>query len=86
MTGAEWRSNRDNRITNMDDDKSLARLLVADDDSDIIQVLKLGLQKNGFLVGAFTNIEEALQSFTSNAKSYCLVLSDIRIPNCLEYR
>ena len=69
----------------MDDDKSLARLLVADDDSDIIQVLKLGLQKNGFLVGAFINIE-ALQSFTSNAKSYCLVLSDIRIPNCLEYR
>ena len=29
----------------MDDDKPLARLLVADDDSDIIQVLKLGLQK-----------------------------------------
>jgi hypothetical protein len=35
-TGAEWRSNRDNMITNMDDDKPLARLLVADDDSDII--------------------------------------------------
>ena len=29
----------------MDDDKPLARLLVADDDSDIIQVPKLGLQK-----------------------------------------
>jgi hypothetical protein len=29
----------------MDDDKPLARLLVADDDSDITQVLKLGLQK-----------------------------------------
>ena len=35
-TGAEWRSNRDNMIINMDDDKPLARLLVADDDSDII--------------------------------------------------
>lgn len=70
----------------MDDDKPLARLLVADDDSDITQVLKLGLQKNWLLVGAFTSPEEVLQSFTSNAKSYCLVLSDIWIPNCLEYR
>jgi YesN/AraC family two-component response regulator len=32
------------------------------------------------LVDAFTNPEEALQSFKSNAESYCLVLSDIRMP------
>jgi hypothetical protein len=30
----------------MDDDKPLARLLVANDDSDITQVFKLGLEKN----------------------------------------
>jgi DNA-binding NtrC family response regulator len=58
----------------------LAKLLVVDDDSDIVQVLKLGLLKNRFLVNAFTNPEEALQSFKSNAESYCLVLSDVRMP------
>ena len=61
-------------------DKSPAKLLIVDDDPDIVQVLKLGLQKNGFLVNAFTNSEEALQSFKSNAEDYCLMLSDIRMP------
>ncbi len=61
-------------------DKPLARLLVVDDDPDIVQILKMGLVKNGFLVEAFTNPEEALQSFKSDAESYCLVLSDIRMP------
>ena len=55
-------------------------MLVVDDDPDIVQVLKLGLLKNRFLVNAFTNPEEALQSFKSNAESYCLVLSDVRMP------
>jgi DNA-binding NtrC family response regulator len=58
----------------------LAKLLVVDDDSDIVQVLKMGLLKNRFLVNAFTNPEEALQSFKSNAESYCLLLSDVRMP------
>jgi DNA-binding NtrC family response regulator len=52
-----------------DNEKPLARLLIVDDDSDIVQVLKMGLLKNGFL------------SFKSDAKSYCLVLSDIRMPS-----
>jgi DNA-binding NtrC family response regulator len=63
-----------------DNDKPLARLLVVDDDPDIVQILKMGLVKNGFLVEAFTNPEEALQSFKSDVESYCLVLSDIRMP------
>ncbi len=60
--------------------KPLAKLLIVDDDSDIVQVLKMGLLKNGFLVEAFANPQEALQSFKSDAESYCLVLSDIRMP------
>ena len=60
--------------------KPLAKLLVVDDDSDIVQVLKMGLLKSRFLVNAFTNPEEALQSFQSNSESYCLMLSDIRMP------
>ena len=62
------------------DSKPLARLLVVDDDSDIVYVLKLGLQQNGFLVDTFTSPEQALQSFKSDAESYCLLLSDVRMP------
>ena len=65
---------------NNNDEKPLAKLLVVDDDSDIVQVLKMGLLKNRFLVEAFTNPDEALQSFKSDAESYCLLLSDIRMP------
>jgi DNA-binding NtrC family response regulator len=53
---------------------------VVDDDPDIVQVLKTGLVKNRFLVSAFTNPEEALQNFKSNSEDYCLMLSDIRMP------
>jgi CheY-like chemotaxis protein len=63
-----------------DKDKPLAKLLVVDDNSDILYVLKLGLLKNRFLVNAFTNPNEALQNFKSNPKDYCLLLSDIRMP------
>src|SRR5918999_4310783 len=73
-------SNNDENYNNHDTDKPLAKLLVVDDDSDIVQVLKLGLLKNRFLVSAFTRPEEALQNFQSNAESYCLMLSDIRMP------
>jgi two-component system cell cycle sensor histidine kinase/response regulator CckA len=61
-------------------DKPLSKLLVVDDDTDIVQVLKMGLLKNRFLVDAFTNPEEALQTFKSNAESYSLLLSDMRMP------
>jgi DNA-binding NtrC family response regulator len=60
--------------------KPLANLLVVDDESDIAHVLKQGLPKKRFLVSAFTSPEEALQNFQSNAESYCLMLSDIRMP------
>ncbi|HEX6281635.1 MAG TPA: response regulator [Nitrososphaera sp.] len=71
----EEHSNEDNK-----DDKPLANLLIVDDDPDIVQVLKQGFLKNGFLVSAFTNPEEALQNFQSNSVDYCFMLSDIRMP------
>ena len=69
-----------NPADNNNNGKPLAKLLVVDDDSDIVQVLKMGLLKNGFLVEAFTNPDEALQSFKSDAEAYCLLLSDMRMP------
>jgi DNA-binding NtrC family response regulator len=65
---------------NSNNDKPLAKLFIVDDDPDIAHVLKRGLLKNRFLVSAFTNPEEALQSFKSNPDDFCLVLSDIRMP------
>jgi DNA-binding NtrC family response regulator len=72
--------NRSKEDSNEDEDKPLAKLLVVDDDPDIVHVLKQGLLKNRFLVSAFTNPEEALQNFKSNSEGYCLMLSDIRMP------
>lgn len=63
------------------DDRPHANLLVVDDDPDIVYVLKQGLLKNRFLVSAFTSPKEALQNFQINSDSYCLMLSDIRMPD-----
>ena len=61
-------------------DKPIAKLLIVDDEPEILQVLQIGLEQNGFLVDGFTNPEEALQSFKSNAEDFHLMLSDIRMP------
>ena len=74
------KENSKNEDDNNENGKPVAKLLIVDDDPDIVQVLKRGLQKNSFLVNAFTNPEEALQSFKSDAESYCLVVSDMRMP------
>jgi CheY-like chemotaxis protein len=57
-----------------------SKLFVIDDDPDIVYVLKHGLQKNGFLVDAFTNPEEALRRFESNPHDLCLIVTDVRMP------
>jgi len=66
--------------TATNNEKPLAKLLVVDNDADVLEVFKLSLLQNGFLVHAFTIPEEALESFKSDPKSYSLVLSDIRMP------
>jgi CheY-like chemotaxis protein/predicted transcriptional regulator len=69
-----------NNISNKDE--HLDRLLVVDDDPDILQFFKLALLSEGrFIVDAFTNPEDALKSFKANAKAYRLMLSDIRMPS-----
>ncbi len=65
---------------NNDSAKPFAKLLIVDDDTDVVKVLKLGLPKNKFLIKAFTNPEEALEDFKSNSKSYRLMLSDVQMP------
>ncbi|MFL6524356.1 MAG: response regulator [Nitrososphaera sp.] len=62
-------------------DKALDRLLVVDDDPDNAYVFKHSLLRYGFLVDAFTNPEDALQSFKSSPNRYSLVLSDGGMPS-----
>ena len=80
LTEITTKASHDNNNNN-NKDKPLARLIVVDDDPDIAQLFRVGLMMNGFLVDAFTNPEEALQTLRSNSKDcYSLLLSDIRMP------
>ena len=53
-------------------------VLLVDDDSDIVKVLKRGLKAKGLLINAYTSPKEALQSFKPN--TYDLAILDIRMP------
>jgi two-component system, OmpR family, response regulator ChvI len=52
--------------------------LLVDDEPDIIGILKVGLEDNGFKVDAFTDPELALSNFKSGV--YDLLLLDVRMP------
>jgi DNA-binding response OmpR family regulator len=58
--------------------KQQYRLLIVDDDSDILHVLKRGLEINGFQVDAFSSSQKALGSFKPSM--YDLAILDIRMP------
>src|SRR5919198_1553955 len=53
---------------------------VVDDDFDILNIIKLYLQKVGLNVFGFTDPNLALEHFRINYKDYILVVSDIRMP------
>ena len=53
-------------------------ILLVDDEPDIIEILKIGLEDNGFKVDAFTDPQEALSNF--KAGTYDLLLLDVRMP------
>jgi DNA-binding response OmpR family regulator len=54
------------------------RILIVDDEPDISQVLKMGLEKNGFAVDTYNDPLEAVSNF--KADSYDLLLLDIKMP------
>jgi CheY-like chemotaxis protein len=59
---------------------TLKSILALDDDFDIIVIIKSVLQKQGFVVFAFTDPYLALEHFKINANDYGLVISDVRMP------
>jgi CheY-like chemotaxis protein len=58
------------------------RIMIVDDEKDILSILKSGLETRGkFVVETFGGGEVALQAFASHAPDYYdLVLTDIRMP------
>jgi len=58
---------------------ALARVLVVDDEPDILELLELALVRSGLEVARATNVREALQQLDSTAFSLCL--TDMRLPD-----
>ena len=54
------------------------RVLLVDDEPDIVLTVKFGLEENGFQVDAFTDPTEALSHFKEDY--YELILLDIKMP------
>ena len=59
--------------------KEKLRILIVDDEKDIVAVLRRGLESNGFKVDGFIDPEEALANFKK--ERYDLVILDIKMPN-----
>lgn len=55
------------------------RVLLVDDEADIVSVLKQGLKLKGFEVDAFTDPRKALEQYKPDY--YDFIVSDIRMPN-----
>jgi two-component system response regulator ChvI len=68
-------NNNNNNNTHPNKDK---RILIVDDEPDIISVFKMVLEMNGFEVDAYNDPLLALSNFKPN--SYGLLLLDIRMP------
>jgi DNA-binding NtrC family response regulator len=60
-------------------------ILAVDDELDLVNLIKLSLDMNGFKVCTFTDALAALQHFKSNSRYYDIVISDIRMPGMNGY-
>ena len=70
-----------NKSINDAEIKRESKIMVVDDDFDIATLVKMTLQKSGFRnVIAFTKPSLALENFKIGYEDYCLVISDIRMP------
>ena len=60
-------------------------ILALDDDFDVINIFRLGLEKYGLNVFGFTDPLLALEHFKINRERYAIVVSDIRMPTMNGY-
>ena len=59
----------------------MKRILLVDDESDVCFVLGAVLSENGFVVDSYENPMSALENFILYARSYDLVVLDIKMPD-----
>lgn len=64
--------------SNSNENRPLRRILLVDDEVDVISVFKMILEMNGYEVDAYTDPTSALDDFKLNF--YGLLLLDIRMP------
>ena len=59
------------------------RILLVDDEPDILFIFKRGLQVNGFVVDAYESPQEAIKSFKPSV--YDLAILDVRMPDIIDF-
>lgn len=61
------------------------RLLIVDDEKDLLFVYKRALELAGMEVTTFDNPDMAFQEFKENSEKYSLLLTDMRMPSMNGY-
>lgn len=61
-------------------------LMIIEDEKDLLFVYKKGLEETGIKTSTFENPQMALDDFEKNFNKYCLVITDLRMPNINGYR
>jgi DNA-binding NtrC family response regulator len=56
------------------------RIMVVDDDPDIVRIMEIYLQRWNFQPDTFTDPIYALEHFRQNSQQYLLVITDLRMP------
>ena len=56
-------------------------ILIVDDESDILMVLKRALERWGYSVDTFSDPQAAIHHFRYDPRKYDLILCDIRMPD-----
>jgi CheY-like chemotaxis protein len=59
----------------------MAKVLLVEDDNDVMLIFKKALEKQGYTVRAFSNPHDALEHFKANPSLYDLLLTDIKMQN-----
>jgi DNA-binding NtrC family response regulator len=59
-------------------------ILIVDDHQDIVNLMKIALQTDGFNTHEFTNPFLALDYFKTDPKKFALAITDIRMPGLME--
>lgn len=54
--------------------------MVVDDEKELAELFGAFLERIGFICDYFTDSQLALDNFTNNPNSYCLIISDLRMP------